>query len=72
MKIDYKLILGVLHDMDHATTLADAEKKEWAKDSSLIFFPSYPIHDNRNINTLNTLQYLQRIRLLYPTLMRPN
>lgn len=72
--IDYRIILQILHShaQESSSPIEVAEKKEWARDKGLIFFPSQKKNFNVKINSLNAIQYLQRMRLLYTILLRSN
>jgi hypothetical protein len=72
--VDYRIILQILHShvLDCASTLMVSEKRDFVNDDNVIIFPAADYHYQDKINSLSALQYLQRTRILYTTLLKAN
>lgn len=72
--IDYKIILTTLDnsEQDQLIHTAGHKRTGWSRDSQFIFFPLERPDYHEKINSLNAVQYLLRVRLLYTMLMKPN
>lgn len=72
--IDRQIIFGILHvdETDVSFQPGGMKKREWANDTALIFFQPGKQDDIEKVNALSAIQYLQRTRLLYSTLLRIN
>jgi len=72
--IDREIIFGILHvdETDVSFQSGGMKKRKWVNDASFIFFQPGKQDDIEKVNALSAVQYLQRTRLLYSTLLRIN
>lgn len=72
--IDRQIIFGILHvnETDVSFQAGGMKKREWVNDAALIFFQPGKHDDIEKVNALSAVQYVQRTRLLYSTLLRIN
>jgi hypothetical protein len=73
--IDHKIILHILmlHSNERTNALQlPVTKEACVSDDAFIFFPVIGQNYQDKVNALNTVQYLERLRVLYPILWRNN
>lgn len=72
--IDYKTILTIVgnSEQDRFIHTDNHMRTAWSRDSQFIFFPAERPDYHEKISSLNAVQYLRRIRLLYTMLMKSN
>jgi hypothetical protein len=71
--IDHSIILQILyHKTMERQVYSTKTKKECANDGSMIFFPVQEDNYSTKLNNLNSLQYMQRLTLLYSMIWKTN
>ena len=71
--LDHSIILQILyHKSTEGQVYSMKRKKECAQDSSMIFFPADDDNYSTRINDLDSLQYMQRLTLLYSMIWKTN
>jgi hypothetical protein len=66
------IILQILYHKSEGQVYSIKRKKEWSEDSSMIFFPAEDARYSDRLNELDSLQYMQRLTLLYSMIWKTN
>ncbi len=71
--LDHSIILQILYyNSTERQLFSIKRKKECAEDSAMIFFPAEDPNYCTRINDMDSLQYMQRLTLLYSMIWKTN